>query len=118
VYYHITFPNSAKLLEILTAKKLTGLEKTDLKIIIRHFEAIREDETGLNKNPATAELIQWAALLPKLNFPIKKLDNIEKLDEKERQLLQISYGVLAKSKEDLEILVGRISPSNQSGEEA
>jgi MoxR-like ATPase len=118
VYYHITFPDKVKLLEILTAKKLTGLKKADLEIMIRHFEAIRQDETGLNKNPATAELIQWASLLPKLNFPIEKLDNTENLDEKERQLLQISYGVLAKSREDLEALVRRISPSNQSIEEA
>ena len=113
VYHHITFPDRDKLLEILTVKKLTDLTKKDLGLIVDHFRKIREEDTGLAKNPATAELIQWASILPKLNFPIAKLNNVGNLTPEERQLLKISYGILAKSREDMEVLAQRINASDE-----
>ncbi len=102
VYHHIKFPDEKKLLEILQAKGLTGLKNNDLDALIQHFLDIRKK--GLGKNPATAELIAWANLLPKLQFPVQKLKDVSKLTEEAQKLLHISYGVLAKSKEDLERL--------------
>lgn len=102
VYHHIKFPDEKKLLEILQVKGLIGLKKNDLDVLIEHFLDIRKK--GLGKNPATAELIAWANLLSKLEFPVAKLKNVSKLKEEEIKLLHISYGVLAKSKEDLERL--------------
>ena len=58
----------------------------------------------LRKKPATAELINWAALLHKIGFPVAKLDAPETFDDPERELLLQSYSVLAKSKEDLNAL--------------
>lgn len=103
VYHHIQFPDTTKLLEILQAKKLTGLKKDDTEILVNHFLGIRE--RNLSKDPATAELIAWANLLPKIGFPIHKLEDTAKLTDTERKLLYNSYGVLAKNQEDLKKLI-------------
>jgi MoxR-like ATPase len=102
VYYHIPFPDHAALLSILEAKS-EALDETKRKAIVQHFEHLRND-LPLNKKPATAELIFWAFLLHKLDFPIQKLLNLSKLTNKERQLLETSYSVLAKTRDDLETM--------------
>lgn len=100
VYHHIEFPTDEKLLEILAGKQIKPLKKTDLRLIVTHFNDIRNH--GLNKRPATAELISWAILLSKINFPFAKLAENAKLNDPERQLLNSSYAVLAKTQEDLQ----------------
>jgi MoxR-like ATPase len=102
VYHHIDFPIGDKLLEILRAKKIAFRSDDDMKAIVAHFEAIRGK--GLNKRPATAELIAWAALLSKLGFPTAKLAPDADLSQKEKDTLQASYTVLAKTEEDLKKL--------------
>lgn len=103
-YYHIPFPDEAALLEILQAKA-EGMEQLNLEAIIRHFRMIRgKKRINLKKNPATAELIYWTYLLQKLNFDTSKLDDISKLAEADKKLLATSYSVLAKTKEDLDLL--------------
>ncbi len=102
VYYHIPFPDSATLLRIVAAK-VDSYGEEDLEPLIAHFEDIRRRK--LRKNPATAELIQWVALLRRMEFPAHKLENLDKLSTQERELLRISYSVLAKGKEDLAALV-------------
>lgn len=102
VYHNIEFPDAKKLIEILQAKKIAFSEKDDPKEIVSHFEAIRGK--GLNKRPATAELIAWASLLPKIGFPSSKINKPDELSEKEKVLLQASYTVLAKTEEDLKKL--------------
>ena len=101
VYYHIPFPDSETLLHIVAAK-VDGYGENDLQILITHFEEIRRRK--LRKNPATAELIQWAALLHRMEFPAHKLEHLDKLSIAEQEMLRISYSVLAKSKEDLNML--------------
>lgn len=98
-FYHIPFPDATQLLEILKTKT-SGLSTANLSAIITHFENIRAT-ADLRKKPATAELIHWALLLQKLKFDTNKLNSSEKLSEKEREQLLISYAVLAKTKEDL-----------------
>ncbi|MBC7777954.1 MAG: MoxR family ATPase [Phycisphaerae bacterium] len=104
VYYHIPFPDAAMLLRIVS-KKVEGFGDPDLEKIVAHFESIRDDKkVKLRKKPATAELINWTALLHKISFPVAKLEAPEKLSDEERKLLLTSYSVLAKSKDDLKAL--------------
>jgi MoxR-like ATPase len=98
-YHHIEFPNSVKLLEILQAKGIAFGETDDPTAIVAHFEKIRG--LGLNKKPATAELIAWASLLPKIGFPTQKLNDLSKLTEAETSLLHSTYSVLGKNEDDL-----------------
>lgn len=102
VYHHIEFPGAQKLLEILQAKGIAFAKDDDPEAIVLHFESIRGK--GLNKRPATAELVAWATLLPKAGFPTRKLRQPEQLTEEERTLLHHSYAVLAKMEEDLKKL--------------
>jgi len=103
-YYHIPFPNTVQLLEILKSK-VEGFLDTDIEVIIKHFENLRKGrKVKLLKKPATAELIYWTQLLQKLNFDTSKLMDLPALTDEEREKLAISYSVLAKNKEDLEAL--------------
>ena len=62
VYYHIPFPDHRSLLQIV-AQKVDGFDEKGLDALVAHFENIRSGtEVKLRKNPATAELIQWASL--------------------------------------------------------
>jgi len=99
VYFHIPFPTSEELLYILS-RKTDKIPVTDLNRLIKHFTQIRE--LNLKKPPSTAELIYWVLFLQKIDFPIKLLGN--DLSWQERMQLLTSYSVLAKNKEDLEIL--------------
>jgi len=104
VYYHIAFPDAAMLLRIVS-KKVEGFGEPDLQKIIAHFEDIRDEkQVKLRKKPATAELLQWASLLHKIKFPVANLTTLEKLSMAERNMLLMSYSVLAKSKDDLKAL--------------
>ena len=72
-YFHIEFPKPDKMLEILGAKVL-DLGQDQLEALRDHFYALREDrELRLEKLPATAELLQWAAWLRDAGFPIAEL---------------------------------------------
>ena len=99
VYFNIPFPTAQELLYILS-RKTENIDPTDLTRLVKHFNKIRE--LKFKKSPSTAELIYWALLLQKLNFPIAKLEY--GMENKERVLLMTSYSVLAKNKEDFELL--------------
>jgi MoxR-like ATPase len=99
VYHHITFPGPGDLLHILN-QKTDDIPLTDLQRLIHHFFKIRN--LNLRKPPSTAELIYWVLLLQKVNFPLGKIDKV--LSLKERNLLLSTYAVLAKNKEDLDLL--------------
>ena len=104
VYFHIPFPDHRALLDIVSAK-VEGFDAAGLDALVAHFETIRSGRAvKLRKNPATAELIQWASLLRRLDFPAEKLSDPDTLSDPERALLLASYPVLAKSKEDLKAL--------------
>lgn len=108
IYYHIPFPEAESLLDIISGK-VDQFTQEELRLIVNHFNNIREDKSlKLKKLPATAELIFWANLLKKLNFPIAKLPDIAKLSEEEKEQLVTSYSVLAKTREDLETLKEKV----------
>jgi|UPI000591E61E MoxR-like ATPase len=107
-FYHIDFPTAQELLHILQ-RKVEGYDGPEgtgkLQAIIDHFEHIRSrTSVKLRKDPATAELIQWAALLHKLGFGVRQLSDPGSLSEKARADLKLSYCVLAKNKDDLDQL--------------
>ncbi len=107
IYYDIPFPDAAALLEIVS-RKIDGFNNDQLKILIRHFEDIREDKTlRLKKKPATAELIFWMILLKKMNFAPDLLKNPGKMNDTQKRQLFSSYSVLAKTREDLKALRAR-----------
>ena len=102
-YYHISM-EEIDLLGILTSK-VDGLSNTDCKAVIAHYNLIRNDRKNrLQKKPATAELIHWASLLQKMNFPTHKLNDPDSLADTEKEHLITSYSVLAKTREDLAAL--------------
>lgn len=104
VYYHIPFPDAETLLKILN-KKFDNATEDALTVAIAHFSEIRDSKVlRLKKNPATAELIYWVWFLLKNNFDLVKLYEINELNSKEKNILRTSYSVLAKNKEDLELL--------------
>ncbi len=101
VYYNIPFPDAATLLRIVSSK-IGGYTEGGLKALIAHFEEIRGGKTArLRKNPATAELINWVALLHKAGFDAEKIEDTDGLSAAERDTLIMSYSVLAKNREDL-----------------
>lgn len=107
VYFHIKFPNEKQLLEILNNLELDNFLPSELKKLAAHFIEIRE--TAKRKKPATAEFLAWAAWLNEKNFPadkllpkVDKLSEQENLSKQEKQILQASYSILLKSREDLE----------------
>ena len=94
VFYYIDF-KEVPLNEIISTR--FGLEsRPDAKVLaenaLTHFKSIQS--LGLERPPATAELIAWVDYLIR-----RKLDVT---DDKQRDLLAISYSLLAKSDEDLQ----------------
>lgn len=99
VFYHIAFPNRERLKEIVQRRlKLeSGFTPQMLDNAIQHFEKIRE--LTLKKKPATAELLAWIRILEK-----RYLD-VNHLKPGEAEALAFTYSILAKSKEDQEMIV-------------
>ncbi|MCB0580417.1 MAG: MoxR family ATPase [Phaeodactylibacter sp.] len=115
IYYHIPFPDSDMLLEILSGK-VEGYDQEQLKHIVGHFEDIRSNtRLKLKKKPATAELIFWAMLLYKLGFDPARLGNVKALEGDARRQLLTSYSVLAKTQDDLDALQGMVESRRGRG---
>lgn len=108
-FFDIKFPGADELLQILQTK-LEGFERLDAPKVIGLFERIRKADFGvLNKKPATAELLHWAAALLKLDVDTRRLDHPTALDAEQRRLLGYSLPVLAKTKNDLETLMKNLA---------
>ncbi len=98
VFYHIGFPDSVRLRQILSRRVRLHPDFTSemLDHAIEHFDQIRS--LALKKKPATAELLAWVRILENLRIDIKNLQ------PGQAEALAISYSVLAKTQEDLERL--------------
>ena len=75
VYYDIPFPKEDDRLEAIVASRLTefrGLESPLLTEGIQFFRYLREGEAGLQKLPATAELLDWLLYLTQRGADLKK----------------------------------------------
>lgn len=102
-YFHIDFPTKDQLSQIITRR----LDLSDefksrmLDAAIEHFMEIR-DNNNIRKKPATAELLAWVHLLNRLQIDVNS-DIAEEVNA-----LAQSYSLLAKNRDDLDLLRGNI----------
>jgi MoxR-like ATPase len=98
IFFHIPFPDKHQLAKIILSQ--LG-ESTPYKneIIIDFFLDIRESLS--KKKPATAELISWLKILEQHNFLINKEIDFKNLTNDQKNILNFSFSVLAKTKEDI-----------------
>ncbi|MCP4106586.1 MAG: MoxR family ATPase [Desulfobacteraceae bacterium] len=101
VFYHIVFPSGDQLKQIVRKRfscrpGITPEFTPDfIDAAVGHFEGIRKMD--LKKRPATAEFLAWISILKSLGADKGSLKDHEKA-------LGLSYSVLAKNREDLELL--------------
>lgn len=100
VFFHIEFPDQELLQKIVQAKLGVNSPYSD-RLLIEHFEQIRA--TVKKKRPATAELVAWLKILELSDFINGKLD-LNNLNQRQREILRLSYSVIAKNKEDLRMI--------------
>lgn len=102
VFYHISFPDRDRLRSIVRGRLgengAFGEEK--LENALEHFEELRS--LDLRKPPATAELLEWMTILQRHDL------DVHDLSDGEREVLAMSYSLLAKSRQDLAFLKGRL----------
>lgn len=98
VFYHIDFPDTKRLKEIVIGRLSLSedYKREKLDEAIERFQRIRE--LVLRKKPATAELLAWIQILDKLGL------SITKLNPKEAETLAVTYSILIKNKEDRELV--------------
>jgi len=98
IFYHIAFPDEERLKEIVQSRLRLHADFTPqmLDHAIHHFSEIRE--MALKKKPATAEFLAWTQILEKMQL------DVANLKPGEAEALAFSYSILAKSKEDKDIL--------------
>ena len=118
LFYHIPFPETAGLMKIVAqriqphlqelykeeAGRLADVSKLindNLEIMIKKFEEIRSSVK--EKQPATAELLEWIKALERQGFFNGGI-NFDKLEVKQKEIFQRSLPALAKSDEDLTAL--------------
>jgi MoxR-like ATPase len=98
VFYNIQAPSHAQLLEIVRNRlKLFEQFVPYVDPLITHFEEIRT--LALKKKPATAELLAWLAVLNKMQA------NSDSLAPGQSEALAFTYSILAKNKEDGELML-------------
>ncbi len=98
VFYNIPAPSHAQLLEIVKNRlKLSDQFVPFVDPLVKHFEEIRS--LALKKKPATAELLAWLAVLNKMHA------NNNSLEPGKSEALAFTYSILAKNKEDGELML-------------
>jgi MoxR-like ATPase len=99
VFYHIPFPDEQHLRQIIERRlpRTSTCTPSMIESAIREFVRIRRT-LDLKKQPATAELLGWVRILADL-----KID-LANLQPGQIESVIMSYSVLAKTKEDLELL--------------
>jgi len=110
VFYHISFPDGERLKQIVEKriKLSSGFTPAMLKNAILHFEEIRKMD--LKKKPATAEFLDWARILNRMEIDVKDLKSGQ------AEALAFSYATLAKTKEDFERLRKRLGEESKEKE--
>lgn len=117
VFYHIPFPEKKQLAEIVLSQIKSQIDDGEqgleayLSYLIDKFMEIRQ--ALKRKKPATAELLAWIRMLNLEGF-IRQRKDFDKLSAEDRETLQISYSVLAKNKEDLDVLIKKMKNLTQT----
>ncbi len=98
VFYNIPAPSHTQLLEIVRNRlKLSDQFVPFVDPLVTHFEEIRN--LALKKKPATAELLAWIGVLNKMHA------NNNSLEPGKSEALAFTYSILAKNKEDSELML-------------
>lgn len=118
LFYHIAFPDIKQLMKIVSSRiaphlkelyeddtdklsNISALLNKNLETVITKFEEIRR---GMKeKQPATAELLEWIKTLEKQGFFNEDV-NFNNLSDKQKEIFQLSLPALAKSDDDLTML--------------
>ncbi len=104
-FYHIPFPKEAKtLLDILSAKGLYDAKKQSEMVssAVDFFLDLRN--SGLRRNPATAELIAWVDFLWEMG-----VNPSARLSASDFAKLEPSLSMLGKNKEDLQRIKDKLA---------
>lgn len=119
VYFHISFPSRERLVAIVKNRLgevfSNGSENSLLELVIAEFDKIRE--ICKKKQPSTSELLSWIQILDhkKFNPAVQQRQksseeessmeiDVHKLSDAEKDILELSFSVLAKDDQDLEAL--------------
>lgn len=103
VFHHIEFPEPQALKQIIFRRfsdrdgHLSVLSEAFVDNALAHFYGIRKN-LGMKKDPSTAELLAWLSVLRTLNL------DMANLTAPDREKVEMSYAVLAKSREDMDRL--------------
>lgn len=123
LFYHIAFPGTDGLMKIVSSRiqpHLQELYKADemqlnnvstsinknLNAVVKKFEEIRT--AVKEKQPATAELLEWVKVLEKQGFFNAPLD-FSNLTSEQKEIFRLTLPALAKSDEDLNMLKKKYS---------
>jgi MoxR-like ATPase len=118
LFYHIAFPETDGLMKIVSSRiqphlqelykenaaQLENISKSihgNLRTVIVEFEKIRGNMK--EKQPATAELLEWVKVLEKHGFFNDGVD-FSNLNGEQKRIFQLSIPALAKSDEDQKML--------------
>lgn len=104
IYIHLKFPSEDNLLEIVSSKIENHFySKQELQdYVIPHFMVIRD--TLKKKKPSTSEFLHWVTVLENIRFSARNLTVFKNLSNDEKQKLYMTYCVLAKNEEDVNII--------------
>jgi MoxR-like ATPase len=103
VFFNIDFPSDAMLAEIL-ARKLSRFTAPQFQAVIQRFQQVRS--LCKRKQPSTAELLQWTAVLEQLDAAGRiRMDAINSPSEAEKAEWHSSYSLLVKDREDLKTVL-------------
>lgn len=121
LFYHITFPGPDELIRIVSSRigphleelykdnaaQLQKISKTivdNLGLVVEEFDKVRGSMK--DKQPATAELLEWVKTLEKRGFFNEKVD-FSRVSAEQQKLLILSVPILAKSDDDQKALKER-----------
>jgi MoxR-like ATPase len=99
IFNHISFPDKEGLKEIIS-RRLHLDPRFTLEMLdraIEYFMKVRD--LPLKKKPATAELLAWIRILEKMRL------DVSRLSPSDADTLALSYSILAKNKEDKDIIL-------------
>ena len=123
LFYHIPFPGTDELMKIVSSRIQPHLQElykadelqlnnvstsinTNLNAVVKKFEEIRT--AVKEKQPATAELLEWVKVLEKQGFFNAPVD-FSNLTSGQKEIFRLSLPALAKSDEDLNMLKTKYS---------
>lgn len=100
IFFHIEFPSKDELMKIVRMK-IGEYPLFEYEQLVDHFLDIRREMK--KKKPATAELLTWIKILELGHFLEENID-FHNLSPQQKDTLRMSYSVIAKNKEDLQLI--------------